>query len=71
VRAKDARPRRPVARELRVDGRRDRAAGLDRATPANPTNDNTPSFAFSSTDTTATFECQIDGVVTFTACSGV
>lgn len=39
------------------------------ATPTNPSNDTTPQFSFSSTDPTATFECQIDGVVTFTACT--
>lgn len=39
------------------------------STPANPTNVVAPMFAFTSTDPTATFECQIDGVVTFTACT--
>ncbi|MEO8703202.1 MAG: Ig-like domain-containing protein, partial [Kofleriaceae bacterium] len=39
------------------------------ATPTNPSNDATPQFMFTSTDATATFECQIDGVVTFAACT--
>ena len=39
------------------------------ATPTNPSNVTAPQFSFSSTDATATFECQIDGVVTFTACT--
>ena len=37
--------------------------------PPDPTNNVTPSFAFSSSDVTATFECQVDGVVTYVACS--
>ena len=39
------------------------------STPANPSNDTTPTFAFTSTDATATFQCQIDNVVAFTACT--
>ncbi len=38
-------------------------------TPANPSNDTTPQFDFSSTDATATFECQIDGVAAFAPCT--
>jgi len=40
---------------------------LDR--PADPSNDPTPRFTFRSTDATAAFECQIDGVAAFAACS--
>ncbi len=36
--------------------------------PSNPSNVTTPQFAFTA-DETATFECQIDGVTTFTACT--
>ncbi|MGN6107843.1 MAG: hypothetical protein ACTHU0_22235, partial [Kofleriaceae bacterium] len=39
------------------------------STPTNPSNVLTPTFAFTSGDPTATFECQIDGVVAFTACT--
>ncbi len=39
-------------------------------TPSNPTNDATPDFTFSSPATDiASFECQIDGVVTFAPCT--
>ena len=37
--------------------------------PANPSNVATPTFAFSSSDAGATFECQLDGVTTFAACT--
>ena len=39
--------------------------------PVNPSNDNTPTFSFSSLDTSATFECDLDGGTTpsWVACS--
>ena len=37
--------------------------------PHDPTNNTTPTFAFSSPDLTATFECQIDGATTYAPCS--
>jgi hypothetical protein len=41
------------------------------STPTNPSNDATPAFGFSSLDATATFQCQIDGTVTFTSCTSL
>lgn len=41
------------------------------ARPSNPSNDNTPSFDFSSPDANVTFACAIDGVLDFTACTTV
>ena len=38
------------------------------STPANPTNDTTPTFGFTSADTTATFACRIDSAA-FAACT--
>ncbi|MBA3395623.1 MAG: hypothetical protein H0T89_23470 [Deltaproteobacteria bacterium] len=38
-------------------------------TPNDPSNVTTPMFGFTSTDATATFACQVDGVTTFTACT--
>lgn len=41
------------------------------STPPNPSNDSTPSFGFMSPDATATFQCQVDGTVTFTSCTSM
>ena len=37
--------------------------------PVDPSNDAMPAFGFTSPDATATFACQIDGVVTFMTCT--
>jgi hypothetical protein len=37
--------------------------------PADPSNERTPAFAFGSTDTSATFQCQIDGIAAFAPCA--
>ena len=38
--------------------------------PAGTTNDNTPTFAFTSTETGSTFECKLDNAADWTPCSG-
>ncbi|HWU88777.1 MAG TPA: Ig-like domain-containing protein, partial [Kofleriaceae bacterium] len=38
-------------------------------TPADPSNVATPTFRFSTTEASTTFECQIDGVTTFAPCT--
>ena len=57
----------PASRTWTVDGTP--PAVTITAHPVDPSNDPTPDFSFTSPDATATFECQIDGTVTFTACT--
>ncbi|MEJ7598778.1 MAG: Ig-like domain-containing protein, partial [Kofleriaceae bacterium] len=40
------------------------------STPTNPTNDTTPTFGFTSSDSTATFQCRIDSAA-FAACTSL
>jgi Ca2+-binding RTX toxin-like protein len=56
----------PASRQITID-----ATAPDTsitAGPSGPTSDSTPTFAFSSTEAPATFECKLDGAV-FSACS--
>lgn len=59
----------PAMRTWIVDGTAPTA--MITSNPTNPSNDATPTFGFSSPDATATFQCQVDGSVAFTACTSM
>lgn len=59
----------PATRTWTVDGTAPTV--MITSNPTNPSNDATPAFGFSSPDATATFQCQVDGTVTFTSCTSI
>ncbi len=59
----------PASRTWTVDGTAPTVTITTK--PTNPSNVATPAFGFTSPDATATFQCQVDGTVTFTSCTSM